>query len=78
MPKPYDPYSSDSAYMRFGLVRMALSKMPKAKSINEATELLESLAAFVAKGSAVEEDGEMTEGPDEGAAVTLVPAGGYL
>lgn len=74
-----DPYTADTGYMRFHLIRMVVDKLPKCKSIDQMETFLGALAAFVSAGAEMpdEEEKEPVTAA-ENITVALVPGGGYI
>lgn len=54
-----DPYTEDTAYMRFNLVRLASESFPKLTTVAEVTDLMNALAVFVSAGN------EMPDPPED-------------
>lgn len=75
---PLDPYTSDSGYLRFHLVRMIADKLSPISTVGEAEAMLDALAKFVSGGTPMPDDDEAEDDTPvtRNSGVTIVPASG--
>lgn len=76
---PQDPYTSDSGYVRFHLVRLVADKLNlEGRNTAEIVELLAALAAFVAAGAAMPDEESDEKGEPQQNITIVHQPGGYI
>jgi hypothetical protein len=77
-----DPYTEDSAYMRFNLVRLVADSFPKLETVGDSQAFLEMVAKFVSSGNQIPDPpkDEEEEEPTalEKAVIAARQSGAYL